>query len=185
MPLDITRHPTPFLLITDPVVVRLTLPELLAATMQHSVRLASSRSLERFQKLGRRHDRPQEHVNVVCHDDERSKLVVSEVDSTVQRTYNDSRYAGLSQKLGARPGVIEIAVNPREGFSGSGFGGWREPAGEKTSMQSPCDEQPAGFGIHMGKTEVGIHENLVELSNVKSRVHPCERGTQECVRHVV
>jgi hypothetical protein len=184
IPLDIPRNATPLLLITNPMIVRLPLPELLAGAAQQSIGLTRGRSFERFQELGRRNRRAQEHVNVVCHDYEGPRLVIAELDSAVQGVYNELRDARLSQELGAGPRVIEIAVNPSERFTRSGLGGWWESAGGKTSVQGPGNEQPAVLRVGVGKA-AGVHESLVALRAIKSqRSHECERGTQECVRHV-
>jgi hypothetical protein len=96
---------------------------------------------------------------------------MAEFGSSVQRVYNELRYVGLSQKLGTRPRVVEIAVNRGESFSGCGLGGWPEFAGRKTSVQCPGYKQPTALGIGMGKAAVGVHESLVVLRAEKSRVH--------------
>jgi hypothetical protein len=77
----------------------------------------------------------------------------------------------LSQKLWTRARVVQVAVNPSKSFSRRGLGGRRKPAGGKTSVQCPRDEKPVAFGIRMGKTAARVHENLVALSGIKSRVH--------------
>ena len=186
IPLNVPRNAAPLLRITNPMIVRLPLPELLAGPVQQSIGLTRRRSLERFQKLGGQDQRHQEHVNVVGHDYEGPKIVMAKFDSAVQRVYNELGDAGLSQELGVGPRVIEMAVNPSERFSRSGLGGWWEPPGGETSVQCPGDEQPAALGIGVGKAAAGIHESLVALRAIKSqRSHECERGTQECVRYVV
>ncbi len=171
IPLDIPGNAIPLLLIANPVVVRLPLPKLLAGAAQQSIRLASSRSLERFQKPRRRDQRPQEHVNMVCHDYEGTKLVVAELNPAVDGIHHELRDAGLPEILRTRPRVVEIAVNPGEGFPRRSLGRWREPAGRKTTMQCPGDEQPAALRIGVGKAAAGIHESLVALRARKSRVH--------------
>ena len=171
IPLDIPSNPTPLLLIANPMIVRLTLPKLLAGSVQQSIRIARRRSFERFQELGWRDQRPQEHVNMVCHDYEGPQLVVVEFNSAVQGIDNELRDAGLPKELGARPRVVEITVNPGEGFSRCGLGGWRKLAGRKASVQRPGDEQPMALGIGVRKATARVHESLVALRARKSRVH--------------
>jgi hypothetical protein len=171
IPLDVASNAVPLLLVANPVIVRLTLPELLAGMVQQSIGLACGRSLKRFQKMGRRYDGPQEYVNVVGHDYEGSKLVVAELDSSVQGVYEKLGDAGLSQRPRTHPCCVEVAVNPGESFSRRGFGRWREPAGRKASVQRPGYEKPPTLGIRMGKPAAGVHDSLVVFHAIKSRVH--------------
>jgi hypothetical protein len=178
IPLDIPSNTIPLLLIPNPMIVGLTLPELLPSAIQQSIRLACSRTLERFQKMGDRYQGFQEHVNVICHDHERSQLVVAEINASKQGVYDNLRDAGLPQILRTRACVIEVAINPSEGFAGRGLGfagrrlGRRwESAGRETSVQRPSHEQPPAFGIRVGEATPGVHEGLVVHRTRKSRVH--------------
>jgi len=153
------------------MVVRFALPELLAGVVEQSIGLALGRSLERFQKMGRRYDGPQEYVNVVGHDHEGSKLVVTEFESSVQRVDEELGAAGLSQKLRTLPRCVEVAVNPDESFSRRGLGRRWEPACAKTSVKRPGYEEPPALRIRVRKPAAGVHGSLVALNAIKSRVH--------------
>ena len=178
IPLDIPSNTIPLSLIPHPMIVRFALPELLAGPVQQSIRLARRRTLQRFQKMGRCYQGLQKDVNVVRHDCEGPQLVVAEINSSMQRVQDDLRDAGLPQILRTGPGGVEAAVNPSEGFSrcggvvaGLSLGRRRVPAGRETSVQRPSYEQPAAFGIRVGKTAARVHESLVALCVIKSRVH--------------
>jgi hypothetical protein len=169
--LDVPSNPIPLLLITNPMIVRLPLPERLASAAQQSIGLTRGRSLERFQEMGRQGQGSQEYVNVVCHDYEGPKLVMAEFDSAVEGVYNQLRDTGLPQVLGTRPRVVEEAVNPGKSFSGRSLGGWRQPACRKTCVQCPGYEQPAALGIGVGEPAARVHGSLVARRAKKSRVH--------------
>jgi hypothetical protein len=110
-------------------------------------------------------------VNVVWHDCEGPQFVVTEINASIQRVHDDLRDAGLPQMLRTRPSGIEVTINPSEGFSRGCLSRRRVPAGRETSVQRPSYEQPAAFGIRMGKTTARVHESLVALCVIKSRVH--------------
>jgi hypothetical protein len=185
VPLNVSSNPIPLVTASDPMIVGLPLPKLFASPIEKPVRVASSRSLERFQEPSRRTQRQQQHVYMIRHDDERSKLVMAEFSAAEQRIEDQLRDSVLPQERRATSRGIEVAIYPSKGFARRSFRGRRESSNRQTTVQRPRDEQPTALGIAVWQASSGVHAfGSVFSSPNFSRSHECERGTQECVRHI-
>ncbi len=183
---DVSRNPIPLALIANPVIVGLALPEGFAGAIHQSVSFPRGRSLERFQQASRRDQRQQRHMDMVCHGHKRPELVVSQSYASQERIDDNLRDRSLAQEHRAGARRIQIAIDPGEGFAGRGFRGRRKFTSGQAAVQRPCYGQPTVFGIAVGQAASGVHGKTSVFSFQKvSRSHECERGTHECVRHVV
>ncbi len=185
VPLDIPRNAIPLVLVSDPMIVRFPLPKGFARPTESFVRLPCGASLKRLQKQSRGNHRQEKHVDVIGHDDERADLVVPQFRAAEQRIHDDLRDGVLPQERGAGPGLVQIPVDPAERFSRCCFRRGLEFSNRQTAEKRPGYEQPAAFRIAVGQAAAGVHKSTSALPSLKiSRSHECERGTQECVRHV-
>jgi hypothetical protein len=186
VPLNVSSNPIPFSLISYPMIVRFPLPEWLASPVEKPICFAHGSSLQRLEQLRWRCQRQQEYMNVVRHDDEWPKLVLTEFNAPEQRIYDELRDTLLSQERRPRAGRVKVSVNPSERFTRRKLRRRREFSGGQRSVQSPGHEQPTSVGINMWEAALGGHLLTSAARAQKiSRSHECERGTQECVRHIL
>ena len=184
VPLDIPCDLIPFFSASDPMVVRLALPERLSGAIEKFVGRPRSRSFERFQKRTRRDHGQEQCVDVVRHDRKRPELVMIELHAAEQRIKNNFCDGFLRQEHRSATPRIEVRINPSERFTGCRLG-WRgESPSWHAAVKRPRYEQPSAFRITMGQAPLRIHQPSSALASSKfSRSHECERGTHQCVRH--
>ena len=185
IPLDVLYNSPILCFISHPVIIRLALPELLPSSAEEAVRRASSRSFQSLHQFVRGDQRLQKNGNVICQQNERAQLIMAQLHATEQRSSHDFGHIVASQIHRTRSRGIQIAIDPDEHLAASGFSGRRKRTGGDASVQVPGEEEPAILRVRVGEAAVGGHRNTSTPVKEKfSRSHECERGTQECVRHV-
>jgi hypothetical protein len=170
IPLDVPRDPVPFTFIPHPAIVRFAPPERLSCASQQLIRFPRRKSLERLKELARRYQRKQQHVDVVCHDRKRSKLVMTEFPAFKERIDYPLRDRVLLEEHGAGASFVEVAVHPHEGFASSTFARRREPGRWQAAVQVPSDEQPAVLWVDVGKAALNFHFTISAIWSPKISV---------------
>jgi hypothetical protein len=131
-----------------------------------------------------RHQRQQEHVNVIRHQNEWPQRIVSQGLAAIERIDDERCHCFLLEKGGAGAGCVERPVNPAESVASGDFGRRRKVRRWHSAVQTPGEEEPAAFGVDVGEAAPGDHVRYRSPSRrTFSRLRECERSTQECVRH--
>src|SRR5579863_8631102 len=168
--LDIARDPVPLILISHPMIVGFALPERLSCASQQPIRLPRRKSLERLKELARRYQRKEKHVDMVCHDRKRSKLIVTEFPAFEERIDDPLSDRVLLEEHGPGASLVQVPIHPNEGLASVTFGGRREPRPRQAAMQVPGDEQPAPLRVDMGKAPLDIHLTISAIWSGKISV---------------
>jgi hypothetical protein len=184
IPFNIGCNPAPLGFISHPMIIGLPLPKWLTGAIQQPVRFTGRSAFQRFEQQTRSNRWQHQYVNVIRHDDERSKLVMAHALSTKKRFEHNSGDCVVPQVNGAGACSVQIPIHPRESFAIGNFASRREARIGKTAVQMPSYEQPAILRIDVRKAASRRHAlNSVVIEPKLSRSHECERGTHECVRH--
>ncbi len=182
--LNILSNPVPLRLISNPMIVGLALPKLLAGPVEHPIGFPRRGSFERLQQDTWRNDRQQKQVNVIRHDHERPKAILPQCFAAKKRIDYENSDCFFPQMDRTRMRTVEVAIHPRESFSIGHLAGRREVGARQAAVQMPGEEEPAIVRINVGKAALGRHSrNSAGIEDKISRSHECERGTHECVRH--
>jgi len=184
IPLDVGGNPVPLQIIPNPMIVGFSLPKLLTRAVQQPVGFPRRDALQSLEQQARRDPRQQEHVDVIRHDDKRSKPILAHSITAKQRFDYQRGDCLVLQVQGARVSPIEKSIHPCKSFAPGNLARRRKVGSRQTSIQVPGEEQPRIVGIDVRKAALGRHALNSGTSGYKiSRSHECERGTQECVRH--
>ena len=139
------------------MIVGFPLPEWLSRPAQQTIRLARGAPLQRLQQPAGRHLRQQQHMNMVRHHHERSKLIMPEFRPTMQGLYHQVRDGVLAKEHGASTSHVQLAVQPDESLTGRRLVGWREAIRTDSAVKAPGEEQPATLGIKVRQAANGDH----------------------------
>src|SRR6476469_6011402 len=98
---------------------------------------------------------------MVGHDNESAQIVESGFPAAFK--FVDHRLSHFRKPQEHRPMAsgIQIAVHPKEGFSGRSFARRRIQSFWQTPLQVPGDEQPAALGVDMRQTSARHSTNQV------------------------
>ncbi len=175
--LDVSGDASPFGLVAHPVVVRFALPKRLPRSAQQTVRFASRVPLQRFEQPAGRHQRQQQNVHVVGHQNERAQMIMAEFHAASKRVDDQTGNGFLPQKQRAGRGRIQAPVHPHEGLTGGDLPRWRVHCSRKAAVQVPGHEQPAALGVQVWQA-AGTHN--VEGCEYRGNNLSC---TRVCTRH--
>ena len=138
--LDIGSYSRMLAFVADPMVVGFPLPERLPGETKDAVCFVGGGSLHRLQQTAWMDFGEQQGVDVIRHDDECSQFEVAQGDAFVQGIDHDAGDGGLTQIHGPARGLVQVAIDPNERFTGRSFGrGW-ETAMRETAMEVPGEE---------------------------------------------
>ena len=166
-----------------PMVVGFGLPERLPGDTKDAVGFAGSGSLHRFQQPAWMDLGEQEDVDVIRHDDECPYFEVVQGDTLLQGINHGVGYGGLAQIYGPACGLVQVAVNPNERFTGRGFvGGW-ETAVREAAMEVPGEEEPLALGVVMRQPAASDGHMLsvqpaAEKSHAEIRLNDARLGVE-------
>ena len=166
---------------------------------QNPVGLVGGKALQRSEPLLGGHGRTHQQVDVIGHHHKGMQLIALEAELAIlQGLDHHTGDFGPPQKKRTASGLVQEAVQDKEGSAGGHAGGGKDPLGGKTSVQAEGDKQ-AGFsgilresaaliqpaGPKPGRsTEVLPHPDsthtLLLLKCRKSRGRPMACRVEEC-----
>ena len=179
IPLNVPCNPIPFLFIPHPVIVRLSPPKRLASPSQDCVRASRSGPLQSFKQVAGGNLRKQKHVDMVRHNREWSKLIVTDRGSFEKRIDHDLCNILTLEKRRPATRFIQVAVHPNESFTSRALRGGCEPRAWQASVQVPRHEQPAAVRINVRKPSLHHHSYMGGISPEKFSVGRSAR-TRAC-----
>ncbi len=189
--LNISFNSSQFDVVPDPMIVRLSLPEAFAGTVEKLIGLTGGGAFQSAEHFGSRDFRPQQHVDMISHQDPGTQIVMPEYNAAMEAVNHNlsDRFEPKIHRSRARG--VQISVHPHKSLARGQFVRRRTPRVGKAAMQMACSEEPLSFGILMRQSPArNNHEPLVETGPTVS--HPgskrrdeSRRGRHSCLRHEV
>ena len=90
-------------------------------------------------------------MQMIGHDHEGAESIVPQAGPAQQSRDDQLDHSLLVQELRPMPAAVQIAVDPHEHLSGGDLGV------RKAAVQMPSEEQPAVWGIAVGKPTMRLH----------------------------
>ncbi len=151
------------------MIVGFGLPELAPGSIQNQICFPGRMAFERLEKPARGDQRQQQHVNMIGHYYPRTKLVLTEQYSPLDRPCHDCGNFRLEQILGTFPCGIEIAVHPHKDLAIGTLPGRRKQRLGQTSVQMPCDKEPFARRMDVRQSASGqTHRRIVRSQDENS-----------------
>src|ERR1022692_2013445 len=152
---DVSHNSLELVFVSDPVVVRLSLPKGLAGTTEYQVSFTRGAAFQRAKQTLRRNFGPQEYVDMVGHDHPSPQLVVAKLEPALQRIHYNAGYVLPAQVHWADSGCIKVTIHPDKRLSGS-ESGRRIPTLRQAAVQMPGYEEPFAFRIDVREAATGF-----------------------------